>query len=199
MPVGPQGHPVISQAGASDAGIDLAARHADIVELAAAEEVTPRQLVRRIEGGHRLAIGTPRQVADTILDWWGDGSVDGFNIHIPVLPDGIAEFNREVIPLLQASGAFPSAYDGSASGCGCETRGRYLYHINRNRRKTGPGPVVLVHALIRLGGQTPRRPHARKQCVLLSVTSPDNSVHALADHREPATPRTVICHTKIWK
>ncbi|GGN97691.1 nitrilotriacetate monooxygenase [Actinoplanes lobatus] len=222
VPIGPQGHPVIAQAGASDAGIDLAARHADIVyasllhkqsafdyqarlreralahgrdpgdirllpgltvilgatreeayrkhealhgrrgedgliadflrrnwavdldaridpdvpldpalfaytedqkrpvgfvksfaELAAAEPVTPRQLVRRVEGGHRLAVGTPREVADTILDWWSSGAVAGFNIHIPVLPDGIAEFNEKVIPLLQEAGAFPTAYDGS--------------------------------------------------------------------------------------
>ena len=82
-------------------------------DLTATEEITPRQLVRRVEGGHRLALGTPREVADTILDWWGNGAVDGFNIHFAVLPDGIAEFNREVIPLLQASGAFPKAYDGS--------------------------------------------------------------------------------------
>lgn len=176
VPIGPQGHPVISQAGASDAGLDLAAKHADIVyaallhkqaafhykarlreralahgrdpdsirlipglvvvlgetreeayrkhealhgghgeeglikdffkraafpdiaaqdpdkpidpalfsytqdqsrpvgfirsfaELTAAEELTPRQLVRRVDGGHRLAIGTPQDVADTILD-----------------------------------------------------------------------------------------------------------------------------------
>ncbi|WP_432842433.1 NtaA/DmoA family FMN-dependent monooxygenase [Dactylosporangium sp. CA-092794] len=223
VPIGPQGHPVISQAGASDAGVDLAAKHADIVyasllhkqaafdykarlreravahgrdpdeirlmpgitaivgatreeayrkhealhghtgedgliadflkrtalfdisaesidpdrpldprlfsytedqrrpvgfvrsfaELAAAEPITPRQLVRRVEGGHRLAIGTPKEVADTILEWWSEGAVDGYNIHIPVLPDGIAEFNREVIPLLQDAGAFPRAYDGS--------------------------------------------------------------------------------------
>lgn len=221
VPIGPQGHPVISQAGASDAGLDLAAKHADIVyasllhkqaafhykaqlrqralahgrdpdsvlvipglvvvlgdsreeayrrhnalhgedgedglvrdffkragipdlagldpdkpvdpalfsytqdqlrpvgftrsfaELTAAEELTPRQLVRRVDGGHRLAVGTPQDVAGTILDWWGTGAVDGFNIHIPVLPDGIAEFNRTVIPLLQASGAFPTRYDGS--------------------------------------------------------------------------------------
>ncbi|MGU3500555.1 NtaA/DmoA family FMN-dependent monooxygenase [Mycobacterium sp. C31M] len=220
VPIGPQGHPVISQAGASDAGIDLAAKHADIVyasllhqqaafgyraqlaeaairhgragedirlmpgltvilgetreaayrkhealhghrgedgliadfvkrtavldpdiepdrplnpesfaytedqvrpvgfvrsfaELTGLEEITPRRLVRRVEGGHRLAIGTAREVADDILAWWGSGAVDGFNIHIPVLPDGIAEFNREVIPLLQAAGAFPTAYDGS--------------------------------------------------------------------------------------
>jgi alkanesulfonate monooxygenase SsuD/methylene tetrahydromethanopterin reductase-like flavin-dependent oxidoreductase (luciferase family) len=82
-------------------------------EITAAEEITPRQLVRRVEGGHRLAIGTARDVADSILEWWSEGAVDGFNIHIPVLPDGIAEFNREVIPLLQAAGAFPTAYDGS--------------------------------------------------------------------------------------
>jgi FMN-dependent oxidoreductase (nitrilotriacetate monooxygenase family) len=219
VPIGPQGHPVIAQAGASDAGIDLAAKHSDIVyaslfnkqaafeykaqlrdralvhgrdpenillvpglvvvlgetreeayrkhealhgsegeeglvrdffkraaipdlagldpdkpidpalftytqdqlrpvgftrsfaELTAAEELTPRQLVRLVDGGHRLAVGTPQEVADTILDWWRTGAVDGFNIHIPVLPEGIAEFNRTVIPLLQASGAFPTRYD----------------------------------------------------------------------------------------
>ncbi|WP_198952852.1 MULTISPECIES: NtaA/DmoA family FMN-dependent monooxygenase [unclassified Achromobacter] len=221
VPVGPQKHPVISQAGASDAGIDLAAKHADIVyaslfnkqaafdykaqlreraeahgrdpgsirlmpglvvvlgetreeayrkhealhgeggeeslvkdffkraaltditgldpdqpidpavfsytqdqtrpvgfsrsfaELTTAESLTPRQLVRRVDGGHRLAVGTPREVADTIIDWWRSGAADGFNIHIPVLPDGIAEFNRSVIPLLQAAGAVPTEYDGS--------------------------------------------------------------------------------------
>lgn len=222
VPIGPQGHPVIAQAGASQAGVDLAAKHADIVyasllhkqaafgyraqlqeraaahgrdpdeirlmpgltvitgatreeayrkhealhghageegliadflkrtalfdidadldpdapldpqlfayaedqfrpvgfvrsyaELAAAESITPRELVRRVEGGHRLAIGTPRDVADTILDWWGDGAVDGFNIHIPVLPDGIAEFNRDVMPLLKSAGAVSSSYAGA--------------------------------------------------------------------------------------
>lgn len=223
VPIGPQGHPVIAQAGASQAGVNLAAKHADIVyasllheqaafdyraqladaavahdrrpddirlmpgltvilgetreaayrkhealhghqgedglildflkhtavldldkhdvdpdkplnpewfsytedqfrpvgfvrtfaEITSLEEITPRQLVRRVEGGHRLAIGTPREVADDILRWWSSGAVDGFNIHIPVLPDGIAEFNREVIPLLQAAGAFPTSYDGS--------------------------------------------------------------------------------------
>jgi FMN-dependent oxidoreductase (nitrilotriacetate monooxygenase family) len=221
VPIGPQGHPVISQAGASQAGIDLAAKHADVVyaallhkqaasayrseleeravvhgrapgsirvipglivvlgetreeayrrhealygaadeddliatflqrngladragvdpdkpldpalfafredqdkpvgfvrsfaDLTAAEEITPRQIVRRVGGGHRLIVGTSHDVADTILDWWRDGTVDGFNIHIPVLPDGLAEFNREVIPLLRASGAFPETYDGT--------------------------------------------------------------------------------------
>ncbi|ALM86098.1 NtaA/DmoA family FMN-dependent monooxygenase [Bordetella sp. N] len=220
VPAGPQGHPVISQAGASDAGIDLAAKHADIVyaslfnkqaafdykaalkeravahdrdpdgirlmpglvvvlgetredayrkhealhgeggedalirdflkrvaipaiaaldpdtvidpalfsytqdqarpvgfsrsfeELTRAEPLTPRQLVRLVDGGHRLAVGTPKDVADTIIDWWRSGAVDGFNIHIPVLPDGISEFNRSVIPLLRAAGTIPTEYKG---------------------------------------------------------------------------------------
>lgn len=215
VPIGPQGHPVICQAGGSQAGLDLAAKHADLVyaallhkqaaiayraelenrvlacgrpagsirilpglvvvlghtreearrrhealygasgedaliaaflrrtglrsadpdkpldpalfgfdeaqdkpvgfvrpfaELTAAEEITPRQLVRRVNGIHRLIVGTPRDVADTIIDWWDDGASDGFNLHIPVLPEGLEEFNREVIPLLQASGAFPRTY-----------------------------------------------------------------------------------------
>jgi FMN-dependent oxidoreductase (nitrilotriacetate monooxygenase family) len=222
VPIGPQGHPVIAQAGGSQAGMELAAKHADIVytsvlhkqaalerkaqlktlaaahgrdpeslrlipgltaivgatreeayrkqeslhgvsgedgliedflkravpadvndridpdkpldpelfsytedqqravgfvrsfsELTAEEEITPRQLVRRVQASHPLAIGTPQEVADTILEWWGSGAVDGFNVHIQVLPDGIAEFNRDVIPLLQAAGAYPKEYDGS--------------------------------------------------------------------------------------
>lgn len=232
VPIGPPGHPIISQAGGSDAGLDLAAKHADVVyaallhkqaafhykaqlreralahsrdpdsirlipglvvvlgetreeayrkhealhsedgeeglvrdffkraafpdissldpdkpidpalfsdtqdesrpvgfvrsfaELAEAEELTPRQLVRRVDGGHRLAVGTPRGVADTILDWWSSGAVDGFNIHIPVLPDGIAEFNRTVIPLLRPQGHFQPSTTARrfATVSGCPSR-----------------------------------------------------------------------------
>jgi FMN-dependent oxidoreductase (nitrilotriacetate monooxygenase family) len=249
VPIGPQGHPVIAQAGASQAGVDLAGEHADIVyasllhkqaafdyqarlreralahgrgpdeirlmpglvaivgatreeayrkhealhgnggedgliadflqrtalfdlpgtidpdkplnpelfgyaedqhrpvgfvksfaELTTAEEITPRQLVRRVEGGHRLAIGTPKEVADTILDWWSAGAVDGFNVHIPVLPEGIAEFNRDVIPLLQASGAFPRAYDGSTIRERLRLRDPRLRHALGAVSADGPVP-----------------------------------------------------------
>lgn len=218
VPVGPQGHPVISQAGASAAGVDLAAKHADLVyaallskpaarryrdqlreraahhgrdpgsirllpglvpvigrtreealrrhealhaspgedqliadfvqrsglagrqvdpdavldpawfawtedqfapvgfirafaDLAANEEITLRQAVRRYEGGHRLVVGTPEQVAEDILDWWRDGTVDGFTLQPPVLPDDLEWFVRLVVPLLQDAGAFPRSYE----------------------------------------------------------------------------------------
>jgi FMN-dependent oxidoreductase (nitrilotriacetate monooxygenase family) len=219
VPIGPQGHPVICQAGASDAGIDLAARHADLIyamllskqtaaaygaeirrraaahgrdpgairllpglvvvigdtrdealrrhealhgasgeekliadflrrtglavrgldpdevldpavfaydqeqpgaigfvksfaDLAATEEVTIRQVVRRAEG-HRLVVGTPREIADAILDWWDDGTVDGFIVHAPVLPEDLERFVNDVVPILQAEGVFPSRYEES--------------------------------------------------------------------------------------
>jgi FMN-dependent oxidoreductase (nitrilotriacetate monooxygenase family) len=218
VPIGPQGHPVIAQAGASEAGIDLAAKHADLVyasllskpaahryraqlragaarhgrdpgsirllpglvpvigrsreealrrhealhahpgeaqliadfvrraglagrrlepdtvlepdwfswtedqlapvgfirtfaDLAAHERVTLREAVRRYEGGHRLVIGTPEQVAQDILDWWRDGTVDGFTLQPPVLPDDLERFVTLVVPLLRESGAFPVRYE----------------------------------------------------------------------------------------
>jgi FMN-dependent oxidoreductase (nitrilotriacetate monooxygenase family) len=216
VPIGPQGHPVISQAGASDAGIDLAAKHADLIytsqyskqaaadygarirrqaagygrdpdairvlpglavvigdtradalrrhealhgasgedqliadflrrtrlegagidpdavldpsvfsynqeqpgavgfiksfhDLAATEKVTIRQVVRRAEG-HRLVVGTPQDIADAIIDWWADGAADGFVVHTPVLPEDLERFVTEVVPILQAEGAFPRSY-----------------------------------------------------------------------------------------
>jgi FMN-dependent oxidoreductase (nitrilotriacetate monooxygenase family) len=81
-----------------------------VADLVAAEQITVRQLVRRVEGGHRLVVGTPREVADAILDWWADGSVDGFTVQPPVLPDDLARFIDDVIPLLQAEGAYPRQY-----------------------------------------------------------------------------------------
>jgi len=215
VPIGPQGHPVICQAGASDAGLDLAARHADLVyasllgkqaafdygvevrrraaahgrdpgtirllpglavviadtreeanhrhealngaggeegliaqfanrfgltgtidpdavldpalfahrqqqdgavgfikafhDLAATEEVTLRQLVRRA-GGHRTVVGTPRDIADAIIDWWAAGVADGFIVHTPVLPEDLERFVAEVVPILQSEGVFPTEY-----------------------------------------------------------------------------------------
>jgi FMN-dependent oxidoreductase (nitrilotriacetate monooxygenase family) len=216
VPIGPQGHPVISQAGASDSGLDLAARHADLVyaallgkqaaldygaeirrraagygrdpgairllpglavviadtreeanrrhealngaageegliaqfakragledrkidpdavldpalfaysqeqdgavgfiksfhDLAATEEVTLRQLVRRA-GGHRTVVGTPQDIADAIIDWWADGAADGFVVHTPVLPEDLERFVTDVVPILQGEGVFPAAY-----------------------------------------------------------------------------------------
>ncbi|MBD0021634.1 NtaA/DmoA family FMN-dependent monooxygenase [Gordonia pseudamarae] len=224
VPVGPQGHPVISQAGGSPRGIDLAARHAEIVyaailskaeadtyrrrlaeravvhgrsggdirllpglgvvlgdttaeayrrqealegagdedalvaqlltrlrknnpllpadvdadrplrpewftstddqgrpigftqalhDVIAEEELTARRLVRRVgpAGGHRVVVGTPREVADDIIDWWSGGHVAGFNVHLPLLHEDLDRFVTQVVPILQAEGVYPTAYE----------------------------------------------------------------------------------------
>jgi FMN-dependent oxidoreductase (nitrilotriacetate monooxygenase family) len=81
-----------------------------IADLARDEGLTVRELARRVEGGHRLVVGTPDEVAEAILDWWRDGAADGFTLQPSVLPRDLTTFATEVLPLLQKQGVFPSHY-----------------------------------------------------------------------------------------
>ncbi|HTJ57440.1 MAG TPA: NtaA/DmoA family FMN-dependent monooxygenase [Devosiaceae bacterium] len=84
-----------------------------IFEVIRLEKVSTRQLVNRLEGGHRLVVGTPDKIADTIIDWWESGAADGFNIQAAALPDELDSFAELVVPILQDRGVFPRDYDGS--------------------------------------------------------------------------------------
>jgi FMN-dependent oxidoreductase (nitrilotriacetate monooxygenase family) len=84
-----------------------------IAELIRCEKVSTRQLVNRLAGGHRLVVGTPETVADTIIDWWQNGAADGFNIQAAALPDELDSFAELVVPILQERGIFPRDYDGT--------------------------------------------------------------------------------------
>jgi len=81
-------------------------------ELLTHETLTARQAVRRSEGAHRLLLGTPEEVADAIIDYWADGTVDGYTLQPPRAPDDIEEFVDQVIPILQDRGVYPRAYEG---------------------------------------------------------------------------------------
>ncbi len=81
-------------------------------ELLTHEKLTARQAVRRSEGHHRLLLGTPEEVADAIIDFWADGTVDGYTLQPPRAPDDIAEFVEKVIPILQDRGVYPRSYEG---------------------------------------------------------------------------------------
>lgn len=85
-----------------------------VVELARREELTIRQLLRRLAGGrgHRVFAGTPEQVADEIQLWFENGAADGFNVMPPLLPGGLSDFTTEVVPILQARGLFRTEYSG---------------------------------------------------------------------------------------
>ncbi|MDR2678024.1 MAG: LLM class flavin-dependent oxidoreductase [Zoogloeaceae bacterium] len=83
------------------------------INLARGENLTVRQLARRILVGHRLLVGTPEQVADTIEHWFRVGAADGFNIMPDVFPSGVEAFVDGVVPILRKRGIFRHEYTGT--------------------------------------------------------------------------------------
>lgn len=83
-----------------------------LVDLLTHERLTAREAVRRSEGNHRLVLGTAEEVADQLIDLWADGTVDGYVLQPPRLPDDLQEFVDQVIPILQDRGVCPRAYEG---------------------------------------------------------------------------------------
>ena len=62
--------------------------------------------------GHNVAIGTPKQIADTMQEWFESGAADGFNYVPAALPGGIEDFVDMVVPELQRRGLFRTEYEG---------------------------------------------------------------------------------------
>ncbi len=60
--------------------------------------------------GHRVIVGSPVDVADTIEQWFGAGAADGFNLMPDVFPDGLEVFVDEVVPILRSRGLFRASY-----------------------------------------------------------------------------------------
>jgi FMN-dependent oxidoreductase (nitrilotriacetate monooxygenase family) len=86
-----------------------------IIDLAVRENLTVRQILSRLGGGrgHFEFIGTPDQVADTIIEWFEGGAADGFNIMAPALPGGLEAFIEHVLPILRGKGLFREEYRGT--------------------------------------------------------------------------------------
>ena len=83
------------------------------LNLARKENLTPRQLTRRIRSGHRLAVGTPEQIAATLTEWFLAGAGDGFNIMPDTFPSGAEIFVDHVVPELRRRGVFRHEYASS--------------------------------------------------------------------------------------
>jgi FMN-dependent oxidoreductase (nitrilotriacetate monooxygenase family) len=90
-------------------------RQALLTALARGEELTIRQLYQRIAAGrgHFTVIGTARQVADQMQHWFEGGAADGFNLMAPLLPSGLDDLFRRLVPELQRRGLFRTHYTGS--------------------------------------------------------------------------------------
>jgi FMN-dependent oxidoreductase (nitrilotriacetate monooxygenase family) len=83
------------------------------INLARRENLTVRQLSKRIRSGHRLLVGTPEQVADTLEEWFRAGAADGFNIMPDMFPSGAEIFVDHVVPELRRRGLFRHEYTGN--------------------------------------------------------------------------------------
>jgi alkanesulfonate monooxygenase SsuD/methylene tetrahydromethanopterin reductase-like flavin-dependent oxidoreductase (luciferase family) len=86
-----------------------------IIDMAARENLTVRQILSRLGGGrgHFELAGTPEQVADTIVGWFSRGAADGFNVMAPALPSGLQAFIDHVLPILRRAGLFREEYEGT--------------------------------------------------------------------------------------
>jgi hypothetical protein len=59
-----------------------------------------------------VVVGTPEQIVDVLLTWFGQGAADGFNVMGAALPSGLEAFIEHVLPTLRDKGLFREEYDG---------------------------------------------------------------------------------------
>lgn len=83
------------------------------LSLARNRSLTVRDIIARGGGAHRLVVGSPEQVADTMEHWFREGAADGFNIMSDVFPSGLEAFVDNVVPELQKRGLFRREYSGT--------------------------------------------------------------------------------------
>jgi FMN-dependent oxidoreductase (nitrilotriacetate monooxygenase family) len=86
--------------------------HTAIVRIARAG-LTVREILQNGGGGHRLLVGAPEQVADSIISWFEHGAADGFNLMPDAVPSGLEAFVDHVVPILQRRGVFRTQYAGT--------------------------------------------------------------------------------------
>lgn len=81
------------------------------VRLAVEENLTVRELLVRNGGGHLQIVGTPEQVADTMEEWVRAGAADGFNLMIDIVPSGLDDVVKMLVPELQEREVFHKDYE----------------------------------------------------------------------------------------
>jgi FMN-dependent oxidoreductase (nitrilotriacetate monooxygenase family) len=84
-----------------------------IVRQARRENLTIRQLYEQIGRGrgHWQPVGTYKQVADMLEEWFVSHAADGFNI-MPPGPRDLSDFCDHLVPELQRRGLFRTEYEG---------------------------------------------------------------------------------------
>ena len=85
-----------------------------VLDLAARENLTVRQLAQRLGGYAGVAlVGTSTMIADSMQEWIEAEGSDGFNVMFSDVPAGLDDFVNLVVPELQRRGLFRTAYAGT--------------------------------------------------------------------------------------
>ena len=63
--------------------------------------------------GFFTPVGTADEIATTLQHWVQSGAADGFVVLPALMPSGAHEFLEQVVPHLQARGAFRTQYPGT--------------------------------------------------------------------------------------
>lgn len=86
-----------------------------IIDRAKRFNLTIRQIATHVAAtrlGERF-VGTPEQVAETLIHQFQNGAADGFVISAPWLPGGLTEFIDTVVPIFRRKGLFRTEYEGT--------------------------------------------------------------------------------------
>ncbi len=78
------------------------------------QRMTIRQLYTFLSGGaaHQQIVGSPKQIADHMQEWFEAKACDGFNLMIPYYPQGLTEVIQLLLPELRRRGLFRDEYEG---------------------------------------------------------------------------------------
>ena len=96
-------------------GLSPSRGHIDaLVDLLRRDRLSVREFLARqpVNGPHRVIVGTPQDVADSLEEWFVAGAADGFNVG-NMAPDDLTLFVEEVVPILQKRGLYRTRYAGT--------------------------------------------------------------------------------------
>ncbi len=85
-----------------------------LLDLAVRQKFTWRQLIRFVSDskGQLMVVGTPDEIASTMVDMFDQRAADGFIVLPAIVPGGLKDFVELVVPELCRRGKFRSAYSG---------------------------------------------------------------------------------------
>ncbi|MBE2998445.1 NtaA/DmoA family FMN-dependent monooxygenase [Nocardiopsis sp. HNM0947] len=134
---------VVTQGKAAARFHDRAAKAREWRDLAEAEGLSLRELVVRVSA-RQTFVGTPRTVADTLVEHVETRACDGFVLVPHLTPGGLDEFVDRVVPLLRERGALRTEYEGATLRENLGLRPRPAPDRGATREPSGAGEPTPV-------------------------------------------------------